>query len=242
MVTDTWSVDLPAEQFHRLIDGAAAVCRECYMYVENGSMSCRALNLSNTVYCNVVQKIGMQDVHESIAIDVGKISSTVPGKGTVKMLHENSVLNISVGKSRMRFFDFALSAVREPPAMLDKTLPNVINNVPGKELHDAIGAVIQYCGDTPGSFFKVRLTVGDVITVSDVDNNISTEIECDVQCPSGNVTVSSLYIQPIMQYIKKYTDTVDIQMYTPESPLILTSANETANCFFLVAPIIDIDK
>lgn len=241
MTINTWLVDLPADQFHRLVDGAAAVCRECYMYVGNSSITCRALNLSNTVYGTVVQKVDMQDVYEPIAIDVGKISSTVPGKGTVHMVHGDSVLNISVGKSRMRFFDFAHSAVREPPA-LDKTLPNVINNVPGKELHDAIGAVIQYCGDTPGSFFKVRLTVGDTITVSDVDNNISTELECDVQCPSGNVTVSSLYIQPIMQYIKKYTDTVNLQMYTPEQPLILTSASETSTCFFLVAPIIDVDK
>lgn len=242
MTTSIWSVDLPAEQFHRLVDGAASVCRECFMYVGDGVITCRALNLSNTAYGNITQQIDISDVYDPIAIDVGKLSSTVPGKGLVKIHHEEAVLNISVGKSRIRFFDFARSAVREPPAMLDKTLPNVINDVPGKELYDAVSSVIQYCGDTPGSFFKVKLTVGDTLTVSDVDDNISTDISCDIQCPSGHVTLSSLYMQPIMQYVKKYTDTVNIQMYTPESPLILTGICDTANYFFLIAPIIDVDK
>lgn len=241
-----WATDIDAPLFHRLVDGAAAISKECWLIPTNTALRCRCLNLSNTVYGNIIINATVEGEPAIIPIDVGKISKTVPTAGTVKVKHTDGIISTSVGKSRARFYDFAPSAVREAPGNLDRTLPNIVTDIPSKEFHDAVSAVINYCNDIAGAFYKVKLTVADVLTISDVEDNICIDIECDIQCPSGYIKVpngyikvSSLYMQPISQYIKKYTKQFGLQMHTPEHPLILTYSDDIGSFYTLIAPVVD---
>lgn len=236
-----WATDIDAQLFHRLVDGAAAISKECWLIPTSTTLHCRCLNLSNTVYGNIIINATIEGEPVIIPIDVGKISQTVPTAGIVKVKHTDGIISTAVGKSRARFYDFAPSAVREAPGNLDRTLPNIVTDIPSKEFHDAVSAVINYCNDVAGAFYKVKLTIADVLTISDIEDNICTDIECGIQCPSGYIKVSSLYMQPISQYIKKYTKQFGLQMHTPEHPLILTHSDDMGSFYALIAPVVDVD-
>lgn len=242
-----WQCTIPMDVFSRLIFGALAVSKEAYIRVHDVSMRVEALNAANTMYCRIETASPVFDPPlsepESMAFDMQYIATAMPQKESdIKLEYEWGTLKMIVGRSRFKFRQFADSAVRSIPDNLVRDMPNVVQNVDVKSMYEANNRILKM-SDVDGSLYKTRIDVKDgTLTVSDKEGNIVTDLDCDTDAPSSNVTVSTAYLETVLSYVKKYiAEPIQIQMYTPESPVIFRYTGDKGRMYFLVAPIVEVD-
>lgn len=239
-----WNCTIEIPVFSRLVFGALAVGKESYLTCCPDSMNIAILNNANTMYGNITIPAHIEGDAAPMPFDMLKITASMPTSGTLKLDYEDNILKMVAGRTRYRFYQFAEGAVKMPPSpdKVMKDLPNIIHDVPIKDLYEANNKILKL-SDLTGSLYKTILSIDNgILSISDKDNDIVTDIECDTAAPSSHVMVSTVYLESLLMYFKKYVDeSLTVGMYTPESPMTIRYDGDKGNMFYLLAPIVEAD-
>lgn len=237
-----WSSEIEASVFARLINGALVASKEAHMTCEKDILNVAVLHAANTLYGNITVPATVTGEMCIMPLDMLKIAATLPTTGNIKLSYDDNILSVNAGRSRYKFYQFAENAVRVPPSSstLIKDLPNVINSVDIKELYDANNKILKM-SELDGSLYKTIISLEDsILSISDKDGNIVTDVVCESEAPSSHVMLSSAYLESVLLYIKKHIgEPITIQMYTPESPCTFRYSGEKGTIYYLVAPIVE---
>lgn len=234
-----WKCTVTKECLEQFLDSCTSVAQDGWIIVSKDSITCRILNLSNTVYGKFSMPAELEgDIDdEPIPMGLSKIKQVLSKCDYVTLTHDDNTLLLSINKQRIKFYDYTKVALRPIPPKLDNPMDVLVDNVKCTDIYNAINTIVQYNDGNP-IMTKVRFTfTGGSMIISDFNDNVTTTLDCKVLMDMPvKVTVHAQYLSPVITHMKKYHDECRIHAKGSDKPLMFSLEPIFKYVF---APVID---
>jgi hypothetical protein len=204
------------------------------VHIGGEHMFSRVVDKSNALYA-ILRVPSVPSVPEvtELALPIDRIAASLPTTGTINLKYDGTFLIAQSGKSKYKFQKYA-TGMYMMPKELKLTIPISVSGVKTADIAEAITKIRTYYTKeayNPKVGFRFNK---DGLSISDYDENVTTDIDAVTCGDDINIYLSYDYISMVMGVVKKVTDVVDLGAIDASKPLMISGTGFT----YYIAPML----